>query len=57
MSNVIDAIVGALMLVFIGTGVHSLYKAVRKGALLQVQKGLSPLEAFTQKLTLSRSKH
>ena len=56
MKTVIDAIVGILILLGLGTVGASLYKNVQKEALLKVHKGLPSLERYTQKLTGTKLK-
>ena len=54
MKSVIDAVVGTLMFLGVGTGPSELYKAVKVETLLRVQKGQAPLEPFTRRLTATR---
>lgn len=56
MKSVIDAIVGILMLLGIGSVSLSLYNSVKKEALLKVHHGLPSLEKYTQKLTRTKLK-
>lgn len=57
MKTVIDAIVGFLMLLGIGSVSLSLYKTVQKEALTKVHKGLPSLERYTEKLTGAKFKY
>ncbi len=57
MKTVIDAIVGILILLGIGTVGASLYKSVQKETLLKVHQGLPSLERYTQKLTGTKLKY
>lgn len=51
MKTVIDAIVGFLMLLGIGSVSLSMYNNFKKETLLKVHQGLPNLERYTQKLT------
>ncbi len=57
MKAVIDSIVGILMLLGLGAGLHSAYSSIQKEALLRVHKGLPSLEKYTQKLTGTKLKN
>jgi hypothetical protein len=51
MKTVIDAIVGILMLLGIGSVSLSMYNNFKKETLTKVHQGLPSLERYTQKLT------
>lgn len=52
MRAMIDIFLAIIFSVMLGTGsLHVINKKVKREALLKVQKGLSSLEVFSQKLT------
>lgn len=57
MKSAIDAVVGFLMIITVGSGMTSLYRAIKNESLFKVHKGLPSLESYTQKLTGKKLKY